>query len=194
MAYAAIPQNSSKKLIQVLRRYIIRSPLIYRHSGQLICLRISPSLAWLRWMLKMRTRRLIAALAASALLLPTVSAAVSLAAFGFSPAVLAQMTRYGANPEQVRGLLDGMDSYIAQQARLYNIRLESLRGSLTQKVIRAPANQRTLDNAYAQVESSGNQIVVQSRSHVFRALRVLRAWALEIRCICHWSGNKSLFL
>ena len=110
-------------------------------------------------MLKMRMRRLISVLSALALLLPTVSGAVSPAAFGFSPAVLAQMARYGANPAQVRSLLDGMESYVAQQARRYNIRVDSLRGSLTQKIIRVPANQRTLENAYAQVESSGKQIV-----------------------------------
>ena len=101
-------------------------------------------------------RRLIKILVVFTLLLPSVSMAVVTPAF--SKAQLGLLSRNGANPEQVRALLNQMEGYIAQLAKRNNIPLPALRGSLTEKIIRAPANDRTYEKAYAQAESSAKQI------------------------------------
>jgi hypothetical protein len=106
----------------------------------------------------MRTRQWASSFMAFALLLPSVVGAVSPPTFGFSPAELNQMKRNGANPADVRTLLAGVDSYIVQLARRSRVPVPALRGSLTQKIIRAPATDRTLEKAFAQAEDSAKQI------------------------------------
>lgn len=107
----------------------------------------------------MRTRQWVSSFMAFALLLPSVVGAVSPPTFGFSPAELNQMKRNGANPADVRTLLAGVDSYIVQLARRNRVPVPALRGSLTQKIIRAPATDRTLEKAFAQAEDSAKQII-----------------------------------
>ena len=114
----------------------------------------------------MQIRYSVSMCVAISLVLHVPASAIGPTTIGFTQAELNQMMRLGANPAKLRALLTGFDKYVIQIARRDGVAERALRGSLTQKIIRAPAIDWNVQRLGAQAEESAKQIKTLSAENL----------------------------